>query len=371
MKIEIKNEILIKIIEKISHGLNTRNIIESLNGIKIIAKKDYLKFITSRQDLSIEYTLTENFTCKEEGEVVIPSKFLKALFKDNSNAITTISCEGGSGLVKLVSQFSEINACTYNLANYPQINFTIENQEPIQLSAKQFRSIYKATQHSASMVKDYQYFMGIHYDFDKNTVIASSTDSRRLSIIKLPLTYIANDRFTINKELIKIINELINNDDELKIYHEDNQLLISFSNYKVKLVVIPDNYPNLEDLIITAHEIKYKFIVNKNNLFPILEKIEELNKNVLNPNVTFNFEDNMGIITSEFQDFGNLKEKFLIENIEGKAIPFTLEPKFLLQALRALEDDLVEISVKDEISPILLHNVNNLTNLQEISPIKR
>lgn len=372
MKFEIKNEILNTIITKVSYGLSTRNVIESLNGIKITVDSNNINFITSRQDLSILYKLSENFNVYEEGEVIIPAKFLSAINKDANNGITTIDAKENSGVATIKSQHSEISACTYSTGNYPLIDFQIPSGiEPIKISAKQLKKIHKATQHSASMVKDHQCFMGIHFEFNEDEVKCYSTDSRRLSIFKLSLHSPINANFTINKELIKIICSLINDEDDLKFYYDKSQLIITFGNYIVKCALITEEYPDLNRLIINSDEVKYKFSVNKNHIIPILEKIDDLNKNVLNPNVTINFEGNLGIITSEFQDFGSLKENFVVQELSGKPIEFTLEPRYLLQTLNALDEEIVTFNIKDEISPILITNANNLDNLQEISPIKR
>lgn len=371
MKFDIRNEYLNNIINKIHNGLSNRNVIDALNGIKINCFSDRIEFITSRQDLSILYTLTNDFKVYEEGEVIIPSKFLSALNKDGDGNITTIESNTKAGTAKIKSQYSEITALTYSLSSYPNINFKQPEGNCIELSTKTFKNIYKETNHAAAMIKEHQCFMGINFEFSNGKLIASATDARRLSIVKHNLELNYNANFTINKELVKIICSLITDEKTMKIYHTNKQLLILFGDYAIKCALIDEEYPDLSRLVLKDENIKYKFKVNKNYLLPILEKIEELNKNVINPNLTIAFEGEQGTITSEFQDFGSLKEKFSSTDLEGKPINITLEPKFFKQALNAFDSDIVSISVENEISPILISNVDNKNNIQEISPIKR
>lgn len=371
MKFDIRNEHLNTIINKIHNGLSSRNVIDALNGIKIICSENNIQFITSRQDLSIRYTLNKEFKVYEPGEVIIPSKFLVALNKDGDGNITTIESDQSLGTAKIKSQYSEITALTYSLNAYPNINFDLPDSNYIELSTKIFKNAFKSTAHAAAMIKEHQCFMGIHFEFANGKLICSSTDARRLAMVKYNLELNYEDQFTINKDLVKIICSLITTEDTMRIYHLNNQILISFGDYQIKCALIDEQYPDLNRLILTEENIKYRFRVNKNYLLPILEKVEELNKNVINPNLTIDFENEQGTITSEFQDFGSLKEKFLATDIEGKPISVTLEPKFLKQALNALENDIVCFSIQEETSPILITDIDNKDNIQEISPIKR
>ncbi len=371
MKFNIRNEHLINIINKIENGLNNKNVIEALNGIKIECLDHQINFITSRQDLSILYELQEGFEIKQTGSVIIPSKFLIALNKDGLGNITTIINDENQGSAQIKSQYSEINVLTYNNNTYPKIDFSIPDKNPIIISSKLFKKMYKATAHAAALIRDHQCFMGIHFQFENGKLTCSATDSRRLAIVSENLELNYQDSFILNKELYKIICSLLTTDCDIKIYHENNQLLLKFENYTIKCALINENYPDLQRLIIKEEEKKYKFNVNKNYLLPILDKIDELNKNVINPNLTISFDNNQGYITSEFQDFGNLKEQFIATDIEGKPISITLEPRFLRQAINALEDEVITIMIKDELSPLLITNISNKNNLQEISPIKR
>lgn len=369
MKFEIKNEILTNAIIKVQNGINSRNVIPALNGIKIECNDNSVAFISSRQDLSIKIVIIEGINIIEPGEAVIPAKFLSAIVKNQDGQYCIFEVNEDKGLAKIESKNSKIEVLTYNVNTYPGIEFDHHNNPPILLQASTFKKIYKATKHSAAMIKDHQSLMGINFKFENGKLTASSTDARRLSIynVNLELNYTAN--FTINKELCKIINTLIENNKELKIYTLDDSLLFELEGLFIKTAIINEDYPDLNKLI--PQEIKYSFNVNKFQIVPILEKIEELNKNSLSPSIQIEFNNDIGYIKAEFPDFGNLTESFIPTAISGKTIDFGVDPKYFLQALNALEDEAIIVNVKDELSPILIENIERKDNKQVISPIHK
>ena len=369
MKFEIKNEKLTNAINKVQNGINNRNVIPALNGIKIECRDNCVSFISSRQDLSIKMNITEGINIIEEGEGVIPAKFLTAIVKNQDGQYSIIDVNEDKGLAKIESKNSKMEVLTYNVNTYPGIEFHHNNKVPITLQTTTFNKIYKATKHSAAMVKDHQSLMGINFKFENGKLSASSTDARRLSIYNVNLELNYSDNFTINKELCKIINTLIDENKELKIYNLDDSLLFELEGLYIKTAIIKEDYPDLNKLI--PQNINFSFNVNKFQIIPILEKIEELNKNSLSPSIQIEFNNEIGYIKAEFPDFGNITESFIPSNVNGKAISFGVDPKYLLQALNALEDEAIIVNVKDELSPILIENIERKDNKQVISPIHK
>ena len=363
MEIKIKTKKLNEILNIMEMGIPQKTVIEALKSIKIIAEENKLKFITSKQDLAIQYTLDEDFVILKEGSLLIPSQFFIPIIKKTNDEEITIKNDDNK--VSIDSINSKLELMTYDLNTFPFIDFENTNGININLDNKIINNIYFSTKNAIATNPIKPILTGINFAIKNNEIIASSTDARRLSLLKQHINISKEMDFTINKFILQILLKVTN--DAIDIYLDHNQITFKTNNIIIKARVIDGDYPLVTKLI--PNKVNCSYTIDKNILIPILEKIILLN-NTETSNLKTSIVDNNLIINSYFQEFGNIEEKIKIDNIEGKPFTISYAPKFMLDALHSLPENEVKISLVDEISPFMITNVDNNDNIQIISPIR-
>ena len=364
MEIKIKTRKLNEILNIMEMGIPQKTVIEALKSIKISAQENTLKFIVSKQDLAIQYTLDEDFVILEEGSLLIPSQYFIPIIKKSTDEEITIKNEQTK--VSIDSINSKLELMTYDLNTFPFIDFETNQGLHANLDYDTINNIYFATKNSIATNTIKPILTGINFDIKNNEIIASSTDARRLSLLKQETNQQQELNFTINKFILQILLKVTNNSN-IDIYLDHNQITFKTNNTIIKARVIDGEYPLVTKLI--PNQINCSYIVDKNILIPILEKILLLN-NTDSSNLKTSINDNNLIINSYFQEFGNIEEKIIIEDLEGKPFTISYAPKFMLDALHSLNGNKIKISLVDEISPFMITNVDNNENIQIISPIR-
>ena len=365
MKFEIKKDTMLEVLSNIEYALPQKTVIESLKGIKIIVNENELIFITSKQELAIQETIVSDFVTMEEGEVIIPAQFIIPVIRKSNANHFIISKDLNT--VTIESKNSKTELMTYDISSYPQINFNDMKGTEINIKGLTFKNIYTATKNAVAINTMKPLLMGINLKLEGGNITASSTDSRRLSIVNYKTKQINNIEFTLNKSTYQVLNQIVKTNDDLKLFINNQQITIFVGNKIIKCRAIEGNYPLVDKLIPTTSHFSYQF--NKSDILPILDKIVTLSSRD-GGNLILNIDKDKLNLKSSFKEFGNIEETCPIANVIGKSFDISFDPKFMIDALHSLDQDLIQIKFTDNISPFILTNIDNVSNIQIISPLR-
>jgi DNA polymerase-3 subunit beta len=141
-------------------------------------------------------------------------------------------------------------------------------------------------------------------------------------------------------------------EDDVEISFTPNHILFEFENTKVVSRLIEGKFFDVEKMNIKDYETKVK--VNRKNFLDCIDRgtllVKEGDKKPIILNVA---DDNVTIMINSFM--GSMKEELPIEKT-GKDIMIGFNPKFMLDALRAVEDEDVELYFVNSKAPCFIKN---------------
>jgi DNA polymerase III subunit beta len=168
------------------------------------------------------------------------------------------------------------------------------------------------------------------------------------------------------QELNKILPD---NNDAIEILITEQQILFKTANVLFYSRLLEGNYPDTSRLIPT--ENKTSVTVNGRSLLQAIDRASLLAREERNNIVRFSTDEGKVIeISSNSPEVGNVEEMVEAINVTGDDLKISFSAKYMMDALRAIDGQDVEIQFTGAMRPFILKSVNDDSILQLILPVR-
>lgn len=350
MKIICSKSELVKstnIVMKAVSGKTTMPILES---ILIEVENDIIKMTGNDMEMGIETLLKGEIV--REGSVLVEAKmFFEFVRKMPSDEIII---ETSDNTIIITSGKSEIKLAVKDKDEFPALP-DIDRDKKITVSQFTLREMIRQTIHSISTNESSKLMTGELFEIKDNEFKITSLDGYRISIRKVFLkenydtVKVVIPGKTLN-EIIKIISGGI--EDDVNIYFTDKHVLFEFDDTIVLSRLIEGEYYRIDQMLSGDYETKVN--VNKSEIFGCIDRasllIRESDKKPIVLNVT---DNNLKIEVNS--SMGSLDEQIDISK-EGPDIMVAFNPKFMIDALKVIDDDEITIYFINSKAPFFIKN---------------
>ena len=234
MKLEIKKEILLDGLNKVSKALSTKNLVPVLAGIKFDLTEKGLLLTASDNDITIQVFLdkTEEMEIKTEGSIIIQGKYILDIVRKLPDEYINIEVVDELKIV-IYTDNSEFNLNGINKNEYPNINLDL-SKNPLSISSKVFRSVISQTSFASSNDESRPILTGINFKIVGNQMECNSTDSYRLARRLLELSTPVEENYNIvipSKNLLEFIKIMDDSEEALSsiILINSNKFLLGIT----------------------------------------------------------------------------------------------------------------------------------------------
>ena len=369
-----KNELLdvLKFCEKIINVKYNSNPI--LNNIVLDITDNYCKCICSNGVISGQYNIEKNkISIEQNGKICLKNKILLDIIsKIPEEQISFEKIENTVVAIKTNSFNSEINI--QNEENYPKINFLFDNLEKIDISNEVINEIYK--KNNSCVFNDFNQpkpINGIYFstELEDNFLTSLSTDTFRLAYLKTPINTNLKTSFILNSITLSVASQIFKNNEDISFFINDADKKIFLSNKKMVIMdkQILGDYPT--DVFIRAFNIQKNtsFSINKNELINSLELGKVTVNLERNPITILEINNHEIFLNSSSYEIGSSKVKINFHDLSGDNLKIGFNVSFFLTLLKNIDSEIVNISIENNLKPILLVGEND--NFKElILPVK-
>ncbi len=347
----------------VSKAISTKITNPILEGIKLVAEDDTLTLSATDTELSIERKIKANI--KEEGEAVVPGKFITEFVKKLTNEMVELELnEKNQMLIKYDDSHTVIQC--YNVVEYPSFS-TLESNNYFGISKKDLKTIVLKTKFAVALDDSRPILKGVLFDIDKNVLNAVALDGYRLSKVKKNIKSSFTKSIVIPlKSLDEIARLLDDTDDIINIYVDNNTLMVDFGNTKLTTRLLEGDFVNYRQIINANYETIC--VVNKFQFEDSLERASLLSKIGQGNCVKFDIKDKNICITSN-SELGNIKENVPV-NTTGKDLTIAFNARYFIDALKVCQDDFVKICLNTPASPCVIVPVEGDEFLFLILPVR-
>ncbi|MBR3280994.1 MAG: DNA polymerase III subunit beta [Clostridia bacterium] len=338
-----------------SVGRTTNPILE---GVLITLKNNEVTLTTNDLEIGMEYVI-KNVEIVEEGKTVVDSKMFSDIIRKLPDTDITISINN-KNLLLIECEDSQYKLSTMNADDFPTLP-TINVEKSISLPQKTFKDMIKRTSFAVSMDENRPVFTGCLLDVKKNSLNMVAIDGFRLAQRVAPVFSDSEDFKAIvpGKYLNEVSKNLMEINDHIKIGISKNQALFEISDCKIVTRLLEGDFldynkviPSDKETRITISKSDLQGAIERASIFSISSQEKE-KKYPIKLNINL---DN--VIISCTSQIGDAKEEVNI-NTEGKELEIGFNPKYLLDTLKAIEDDEVCLDFGSNISPCVIRPITD------------
>lgn len=351
MKIVCQKSELLKSVNIVMKAVPSKTTMPILECILIDATKGEIKFTTNDMELGIETVVTG--TILEKGKIALDARLFSEIIRklpENEVKITTddklqaqITCEK--------AQFSISGK---NGEDYPYLPF-VEKDNSICISQFTLKEVIKQTIFSIAQNENNRMMTGELFEINENILKVVSLDGHRISIRKIELKENYEKRKIVvpGKTLIEISKILSGEtEDMVNIYFTKNHILFEFDNTVAVSRLIEGEYFRIEQMLSSDYETKIK--INKKELLNCIDRATLLIKEGDKKPIIIGIDDTSMELKINSQ-IGSMNEQIFIEK-EGKDILIGFNPRFLMDALRVIDDEIITIYLVNPKAPCFIRD---------------
>ena len=374
MKFTIDRSLLFEHLTNAIKVISPRNTMPVLSGIKLEISNSQLIIVGSDSDMSIELTIpTQNeeeqiIEVTTPGAIVLPGKFFVDIIRKlPGDDVTIESKENNHAIIK--SKSAEFNVTGVDPDQYPLLP-EVSKEESIELPISLLKKIINQTSFAVSSSETRPILTGVLFETSGNTLKFTATDSHRLAYREvtieqsLPeLKHVIPGKAFV--ELSKVIDE---HDDPIQISFANNQVLFEYNELKFISRLLEGNYPDTSRLFPDQYETKID--VNKDLLLKSTERASLLAKEAGNHVTKISVKDQIVEISANSPEVGETKETVDVNSIDGEEIKLNFNSKYMMDALKSVDDDHVVIEFSGTMKPFIIKPQSTDDLKQLILPIR-
>lgn len=351
MKIICTKSNLVKGVSIVSKAVPSKTTMPILECILIDATTDIIKLTANDMELGIETIIEGDII--EKGLIAIDAKIFSEIVRklpDNevvietdSNLQTLITCE------KAKFNISGKSGEEFSYLPY------IEKEEPVELSQFTLKEIIRQTIFTISDHDSNKLMTGELFEINENILKVVALDGHRISIRKVELmnNYAPKKVIVPGKTLIEV-SKILSGEVESKanIYFTPNHIVFEFDQTVVVSRLIEGEYFKIDQMLSSDYETKVR--VNKKELLSCIDRAMLLVKEGDKKPIIINIGDEAMELKIQSQ-LGSMNEDILITK-EGKDLLIGFNPKFLMDALRVIEDEEIQIYLTNAKAPCFIRD---------------
>ena len=347
---------------KVSKACAVRTTAPIMECIKLTALGEEVSLLATDGELSIRKTIKAEIF--EEGEICVPGK----LFSDFICKLTgeEISIATGERGVEIKYRDAGTFMQSLPAEEFPAIGFEIgENSFTMKQGA--LKKIISETTFCCAQDDSRPVLKGCLMEFREKLEMVA-LDGYRLALASAQIISKSGEKGIIcpARTLSEIAKMMEKDDEEITLYTQGGMLLVSAEGTTVVSRLYQGDFIRKENVI--PNQFTTVVTLSKAELIASVERAAVLIRGDKNNLVTMAIDSDC-VRVSSVSDFGNVDES-VKANVEGVEMTISMNAKYLLDALRALEEENVTISFNGPVSPFILQNETAKESLYLILPVR-
>ncbi len=349
MKIVCTKSSLLNGVQTVSKAVPSKTTMSILECILVDTTSGSIKLTANDMELGIETVI--NGKILEKGMIALDAKiFLEIVRKLPDNDITietdssfktTITCEK--------AKFNIIGKSGEDFSYLPEI----EKKDSVVISQFTLKEVVRQTIFSIADNENNKLMTGELFEIENDTLKVVSLDGHRISIRKISLkNSYAKKKVVVPGKTLSEVSKILSGDmdKDVNIFFTDKHILFEFNNTVVVSRLIEGEYFKIDQMLSSDYETKIK--MNKKDLLDCIDRATLLVKEGDKKPVIIDVRDHSMELKMN-STVGSMDEEIDIDK-EGKDLKIGFNPKFLIDALRVIEDEDILIYMVNPKAPCFI-----------------
>ena len=350
MKLVFQKNNLLKAVNIVLKAVPSKTTMPILECILIDATTDQIKFTSNDMELGIETSVEGEIV--EKGSIALDAKIFSEIIRklpendiviDTSGLNTTITCEKAK----------------FNISGKPSEDFSylpfVEKNDFITLSQFTLKEMIQQTIFSIAANENNKMMTGELFEIKDNILRVVSLDGHRISIRKMELKEnYENKKIVVPGKTLIEISKILSGEvqDTVNLFFTPNHIVFQFDQTTVVSRLIEGEYFRIDQMLSSDYETKVK--INKKELLSCIDRATLLVKESDKKPIIISINSGYMELKIDSQ-IGSMKEEIDIEK-EGKDLVIGFNPKFLIDTLRVIDDEIITIFLVNPKAPCFIRD---------------
>ncbi len=364
MKIVCDTSVLADACNIVQRGVPQKSTLPATEGILLNAKNS--KLTLTGYDLEVGITTIIECSAESEGSIVLNARLLCDILRRLPSQSVTISSDNHN-LCKITSGEAEFSLVGIPADDYPELP-TVTGGIPFAIKQGILKNMVKQTIFAVAIQDIKPVHKGIKFEVENNNLRLISCDGFRLAIRNEPIEYAGEDMtFVVPAKTLSEVVKLAD-DDETNITFSIGKKFILFEigNYRIISRLLEGEFFNYKNAIPSESSTKAR--VNLKLILDSVERTSLLITSKIKSPVRCVFDDNT-IRMSSATSLGAATDK-IPAAIEGKRVEIGFNNTYLIDCLRTVDVDEVNIELSSPVSPIIVKPIEGDNFIFLIIPMR-
>ncbi len=351
MKIRCSQSQLLNGINTVSKAVPSKTSMTILECILFTADENGIKLTANDMELGIE-TYIEG-TVEVAGTIAVEAKIISNLIRSYSVDDFVIESDDDNVVhIQCGKSNIDINGrSTEEFVLLPEL----EKNSPIEISQFSLKELIRQTIFSISDNDTNKIMTGELFEIKGDQFKVVSLDGHRISVRNITLKNSYDDKSVIvpGKTLMELSKILPGDvDKDVSIFLCENHVIFEYGSVKVVSRIIEGQYFKIDQMISNDYETKID--VSKKELLEVINRSTLLVKEGDKKPIVFDVKDEVATLSIN-STIGSMNDDIDIDK-SGKDIMIGFNPKFLIDALKVIDDEKVTLYMVNPKAPCIIKN---------------
>lgn len=349
MKFVCSKSNLLTGVQTVSKAVPSKTTMSILECILIDTTKGNITLTANDMELGIETIIEGNII--EKGIIALDAKIFLDIVRKlpdsnitvevDSSYKTTITCEK--------AKFNIIGKSGEDFSYLPQI----ERNESVMVSQYTLKEVVRQTIFSISDNDNNKIMSGELFEINENELKVVSLDGHRISIRKIELkNSYPHKKVIVPGKTLNEISKILSGDadKDVTMSFTSKHIVFEFDNTTVVSRLIEGEYFKIDQMLSSDYETKVK--INKKEFLDCIDRATLLVKEGDKKPIIINITDDIMELKIN-STVGSMNENIDIAK-SGKDLMIGFNPKFLIDALKVIDDEEIDIYLVNPKAPCFI-----------------
>lgn len=377
MKITIERRDLLKGLQRVQGVVEKRNTLPVLSNILLTAENGALSIFATDMETAVLGVYPAEI--QKEGKTTLSARKIYEIAKELPDGPLT--------LFQTENQWVQIEAgkSRFKVAALPADDFPLvpemKEEVSIKVPAKILSELFRKTVFAVGE-NDSRYILnGLLFNLqiqgDKTVLRFVGTDGHRLAVVEregLEISFPGGGKeerkdiqAVVPKKAIFEMKKLLEEGEEdLQISFAKTQVLLKKTGFSLHSRLMEGSYPNYSMVIPKGNDKTVS--VNKWEMERALKRVSVFSREKTNA-VHFNFSAGQLSFYAQSPEFGEAEDQ-IAAVYEGEKISTGFNSRYVLEALSVIENEEIQIEMKDPLSPVMLKDPGDKKYLCVVMPMR-
>lgn len=351
MKFKINQVIFNNAIQTVSKIASTKTVMKTQNAVLLIAKDQMIRLIACDGKNKIETAVEANVEI--EGKMLLPHHYLMDLIKKMPVSEIGFSSED-SGNIVITSGKSKYKLMSIADEEYQLIEMETEGN-PISLDAAELSRAIDQVKFAVSKDENRLILTGVLFEFKNSILKLVAIDGYRMTSKTMAIDSDLNTNIVVTERALSEIQRLISSESvkRIQMYISQKMIEVIIGNTSLITSLINGEFIHYENIL--PKEFKSEILTGKTEFENAVDRTTVIISANQNKVIKLKISDDILQITTDSES-GDAHEEIAIR-LEGEDQYIGFNPRFILDALKAIEGEALKIKFTSAKGPCILSSV--------------